>query len=265
MLLRTTMIGVVLLAAGANGQGPRPGGPGAPGWPSRFLGAEAGMPGRVVKNAPYSADVVTESTQTLGDGNRIHQTTTTRVYRDSDGRTRREPALNNLGGLSNSGNLPQLVFINDPMAGLNYTLNATERTAVKSAWSRPPVPRQTSSDAVPGPGRGFGPRPRGGPNAENAKTESLGRQTIEGVLADGTRTTVTIPAGQIGNEQPIQTVNETWYSQELQTTLLSRRTDPRFGETVTRLQNVSRAEPSRSLFEPPVDYKLSERGPGPRQ
>ena len=62
----------------------------------RFLGAEPGRPGRVVVGAPYSADAVTEINQTLADGNRIHPTNTTRIYRDSQGRTRRDPALNAL-------------------------------------------------------------------------------------------------------------------------------------------------------------------------
>ena len=103
-----------------------------------------------------------------------------------------------------------------------------------------------------------------------AKTEALGRQTIEGVQAEGRRTTMTIPAGQAGNELPIHIVTEIWYSPELQTTVLSRHSDPRSGETVTRLTNISRSEPARTLFEAPADYKVSEsaagmsrpRGPG---
>ena len=102
---------------------------------------------------------------------------------------------------------------------------------------------------------------------QNIKTESLGRQSIEGVPADGTRTTMTIPAGRMGNELPIQIVSEHWYSPELQTMVLSRRSDPRMGETVTKLTNVSRNEPSRILFEAPADYKVTEsfgRMPSPR-
>src|SRR6185436_19717937 len=95
-------------------------------------------------------------------------------------------------------------------------------------------------------------------NDPNVKTESLGRQLIEGVPADGNRTTMTIPAGQIGNEQAIQIVTEIWYSPELQTTVLSKRSDPRNGETVFKLTNISRAEPPRTMFDVPVDYKVSE-------
>jgi hypothetical protein len=88
----------------------------------------------------------------------------------------------------------------------------------------------------------------------------LGRQTIEGVPADGTRTTMTIAAGQLGNERPIQIVTERWYSPDLQTVVLSKLTDPRSGETVSKLSNISRNEPPSSLFEPPADYKVSDAG-----
>jgi hypothetical protein len=231
------------------------------------------MPGRVVKNAPYSADMVTETTQTLADGNHIRQSSTAKVYRDTEGRTRREQSLNALGGLAPTSNLPQVVFINDPVAGFNYALNTQNRTATKSAWSRPgrggqapgssqPMARlrQQSVDRSAANAGRWG---RGGAARQNIKSESLGRQTIEGVPADGTRTTMTIAAGQMGNEQPIQIVTERWYSPDLQMVVLSKRTDPRMGETVTRLANISRVEPPSSLFEPPADYKVSDAGNRP--
>ena len=282
MLTRTTLIvaGLVVLAVAASAQNPGPGrgrgrfGPppadaAAPGG-ARFLGAEAGMPGRVVKNAPYSADVVTETTQTLGDGNHIRQSSTVKVYRDSQGRTRREQSLNALGGLAGNASLPQVVFINDPVAGFNYALNPQDRTATKSAWFRPgrggqaqgpnqPMARlrQQSAD---GSAAIAGRRGRGGPGAGALAPQSLGRQTVEGVPADGTRATMTIAAGQWGNEQPIQIVTERWYSPDLQMFVLSKRTDPRMGETVSRVTNISRSEPPNSLFEPPADYKVSDAG-----
>jgi hypothetical protein len=224
---------------------------------ARFLGAEAGMLGRVVKNAPYSADIVTETTQTLTDGNHIRQSSTAKVYRDTEGRTRREQSLNALGGLAPNSNLPRVVFINDPVAGFNYALNPQNRTATKSTWARPGRGGQAQGSSQPMARLRQG---RGGAARQNIKTESLGRQTIEGVPADGTRTTMTIAAGQWGNEQPIQIVTERWYSPDLQTVVLSKRTDPRMGETVSKLANISRSEAPNSLFEPPADYKVAEAG-----
>jgi len=110
-------------------------------------------------------------------------------------------------------------------------------------------------------------RPRRMPaNSANIKTESLGRQMISGVPADGTRTTVTIPAGQIGNAQAIQIVSETWYSPDLQLTVLSKRSDPRSGDSVFQLNNLSRAEPPSTLFVVPGDFSVTEqtRGMNPR-
>jgi hypothetical protein len=278
MVIRTTLIGALVVIGGAYAQGPGFGrGPGGPG--ARLLGAEAGMPGRVVKNAPYSADVVTETTQTLPDGNHIKQSNTVHVYRDSEGRTRREQTLNHLSGLAvgaANGNLPQVAFINDPVAGVNYALDMTNRTASKSAWNRGNAANGMGRRGPGGPPNGNGAatmaRFGGGAPAgmarrgnQNVKTESLGKQMIEGVQADGTRTTMTIPAGEIGNEQPLQVVTETWYSPELQTVVLRKRSDPRSGDTVTRYMNVSRTEPPRTMFEPPADFKTSETGHPQRQ
>ncbi|HWC97153.1 MAG TPA: hypothetical protein VG456_10395 [Candidatus Sulfopaludibacter sp.] len=246
MSIRTMMAGLLALAMGVYAQNPPPGGRGRG---ARFLGAEAGPSGRVVKNAPYSADMITESTQALADGNHIRQSTESRVFRDSEGRTRTEQSLSGLGALAGNTSLPRVVFINDPVAGNNYALNSTNKTATRTFGGM----------RAPRPG---GPpkqdhRPDRMSSGANVKTEALGKQTIEGVVAEGTRTTVTIPAGSVGNEQPIQVVSERWYSPELQTIVLSKHSDPRSGDTTTRLANISRAEPARTLFEVPADYKIN--------
>ncbi|HKQ93837.1 MAG TPA: hypothetical protein VJZ77_24470 [Blastocatellia bacterium] len=90
------------------------------------------------------------------------------------------------------------------------------------------------------------------------KEESLGTQTIEGVTAEGTRVTFTVPAGEIGNTLPMELVRETWYSPELQLVVMSKHRDPRSGETTYRLTNLTRSEPDHSLFGVPADYNVSE-------
>lgn len=278
MSIRTVLISLLTVAAVASAQppargrgwmgAPPPGGGG-------FLGAEPGRPGRVVKNAPYTADVVTETTRALADGNRIHQTVTSRFFRDSEGRTRREQSLGGLSGLAIAASQRQTIVINDPVAAVNYALDPASRTGTRSTWGQgrgsmmqPGANGRGSMGARPRPTDQADPAPRmrGAQTDRNVKTESLGRQVIEGVQADGTRNTVTIPAGQMGNEQAIQIVTETWYSPDLQTIVLSKRTDPFSGETVTRVTNISRTEPAHSLFEVPADYKVTEgvgRGPRP--
>ena len=265
--MRIKMFALIALSAVAFAQGPPPGRGGGRGrmgfdagpGPGGDFGA--GLLRTGVKGAPFTADVVTESSHTLADGNRIRQTVNSKVYRDSEGRTRREQTVS-LNGLSPNSSPQAMIFINDPVSGVNYSLNSKERTGFKSVRSgdggggtpRMPMPPEAGSR---GPGMG-----RRGASDPNFKTEALGRQTIEGIQAEGRRTTMTIPAGQAGNELPIHIVNESWYSAELQTTVLSKHSDPRNGETVTRLINVSRSEPARLLFEAPAEFKLSEMEAG---
>ena len=267
--MRMKMLAMIAISAVAFAQGPPPGRGGgrsrmgfdAPAGPGGDFGPGVLRSG--VKNAPFTADVVTESSHTLADGNRIRQTVNSKVYRDSDGRTRREQTVS-LNGLSPNSSPQPMVFINDPVSGVNYSLNSKERSGFKSVRSSdgrggPPRMPMSTDAAGRGPGgRGPGGMERRSASDPNFKTESLGRQAIEGIQAEGRRTTMTIPAGQAGNELPIHIVNETWYSAELQTTLLSKHSDPRNGDTVTRLINISRSEPARILFEAPADFKLSE-------
>src|SRR5580700_7478183 len=172
MRLLTICAALAVAAAGAPAQNPPPPGRGrGPG--ARFLAGEPGMPGRVIKNAPFTGDLTTETTQVLADGNRIHQTITAHMVRDSEGRTRREQSLSGLGVLGSPSGNTQAIFIDDPVAGVNYALNPTNRTATKSAVA----PRGRGGRGGPPPNGGF----RGGSrNDQNAKTEALGRQTIEG-------------------------------------------------------------------------------------
>lgn len=98
----------------------------------------------------------------------------------------------------------------------------------------------------------------------NFKNDTLGKRIIEGVEAEGTRTTITIPAGQIGNDLPLDTVSERWYSNELKTIVMTTRKDPRSGESTYKLTNLRRGEPGRQLFELPADYKvITEDNVGP--
>jgi hypothetical protein len=220
--------------------------------------------GPIIKGAPYSADLVTETTRVLADGNHIRLVVTVRVYRDSDGRTRREQRLDELIGTAAGAGLPPIVFIQDPVAGVSYTLHPDQHLARWRRLRTRPAPSPESPRPAPRMA------PRGGPGGPGGggrgwRREQLGRQNMEGLPVEGTRTVSTIPPGQAGNEQPLQVVDERWFSSELQTDVLIRRSDPRNGETVTRLTNISRAEPGHSLFERPQDYRRVEgrQGGGP--
>jgi len=232
-----------------------------------------------VKGSPYSAEAMTETVQTLSDGNRIQQKNSSMVYRDSEGRTRREHTVGPIVPLAGGDEPPQLIFINDPVAAVSYVLNPKDHTANKivlpSALKFPAAPAGGGSGTIKATKDVTFDRKvtAGGPEGpfffqnfrtqldSKPETEPLGKRIIEGVESEGSRSILTIPAGQIGNEQPIQIVSERWYSPELETVILSKHSDPRFAETTYRLTSISRSEPSKSLFEVPSDYTVKEGGP----
>src|SRR2546422_1618815 len=103
-----------------------------------FVSHEFNFDGKVVKGAPYSADAVTEMVQTLGDGNRIVRNSSTKIYRDSAGRTRREEAMKAIGPWAVSGEAHVMISINDPVSGVHYSLDPNTKTAHKMI--APPMP-----------------------------------------------------------------------------------------------------------------------------
>lgn len=246
------------------------------------------MHGGVVKGAPYSATVTTEMVQKLVDGNRITHRNSSKTYRDSEGRTRRDQTLPAVGPFA-SAEPPSLSFIHDPVAQVTYVLNHTEKTARKlpqPQWTQggdavgggtapamvplPPLPPAMPGGPAGSPGmRVFTHRiqrvPGGGGAlaqlAENVRRDELGTKLIDGVEVTGTRTTLTIPAGEIGNELPIEVITEEWISALLKVMVSSRTSDPRVGENTYQLTEISRAEPDPGLFKVPPDYQLVEDGP----
>jgi len=241
----------------------------------QVVGAFEKAPTAPVKGAPYSATMNNESIQTLSDGNRIVQTNTGTIARDSQGRTRQDAALPAIGNLS-AASAPHLVFIQDPVAGTSYTLNLTDKTAWKNPM--PPAGIGSSSAAVssstffiqtggavpPVPPPPFPqiPLPKHlAMDESDANTEPLASETMEGLVVNGVRTVRIIPAGQIGNDRPINIVTEIWTSADLRTIVSSKRNDPRMGEQTFRLTNVVRAEPDPSLFTVPTDFKIIDGGP----
>ena len=247
------VVGLLLCGAAlAQGGPPRGFGAGPLGDGIGIEGFAAGPHGKTVAGSPYSANFSITSTQTLPDGNQISRNNTGSVARDTQGRTRRDITLSSIGPWAAEGKpAVHTVFINDVVAGTQYILNVDQKTARKMTWQgRGPRPNTS-----PRP-----PRPR---NSDDGVTTSLGTQLINGVNAEGTRYTRTIPAGAVGNDKPIVITNEQWYSSDLQTVVMSKRSDPRMGETVFQLTNVQRTEPDPSLFQVPADFAVKEGGPRP--
>jgi hypothetical protein len=227
-----------------------PVGVGMPGGTFAFERIMGDFDSAVVKNAPFSARITRESIQLLADGNRIDRKESGTIARDSVGRTRRETSLPAIGPLAASGAVPHFVFIKDPAAGKSYILDEEKKTAgvmsiISSQGKSFPYKIEKYGLAAEEPA---------------VSTESLGTKTIEGLSVQGTRTTRTIPAGRIGNENPIVITTEKWYSPDLQTVVSLTRTDPRFGTTTYQLTSINRADPPQSLFIVPQDYTIKSGG-----
>jgi hypothetical protein len=254
---------------------------------------------RIVQGAPYCADAVHETVQTLADGNRIVQRQQSRQCRDAQGRTRQEVVVP--GGRRH-------VYLRDPVAQEAWMLDTEGKQAIRLdtprrgpgadgaeprawdrllGWSRDLAGRLRSkpAEAMAGPTPPLGPEPVriviGGPGAGELPplpppgampppiafharlrgprgagvVTPLPTETIEGLAANGKRTTWTIEAGKIGNEKPIVVVSEVWSSPDLDITVRSRDADPMTGEENYRVQNVARGEPDPQLFRVPQDFK----------
>ena len=284
---------VLIVAVGAAAQmSPGPalmldGGPGGPAFqagPAMVNMHVDSMDAAPVKGAPFCATVVTEHTQSLADGNRIHTNDSSTLCRDSEGRTRRDAGLNLLGAGQDT-TAPKLVTIVDPVAGVRYLLDSENKIAQKM----PLMPDFKNID-IDGPASGHAQGERkqvmiyqrtGGPGGDvmfndvtvkkigpdsgeaAPNSENLGDQTIEGIHATGTRMTTTIPAGKMGNEKPITVTSERWYSPELKVTVMTKHNDPWAGELKTELKSVNASEPDPSLFAVPADYKVLDVKDGP--
>ena len=212
--------------------------------------------GSPITGAPYSADERTESVQTLADGTHITNTTTNRVYRDSQGRTRTEMSFPGLGG----NDQPHItITISDPVAGKNYTLDPESKTAhamPRMSFDRVRAAEKIQDESVRTAGPGTVVFRQG--RLPSARHEDLGDNMIEGVNAKGSRETRTIETGAMGNDRPITITSERWFSPDLQTEVKSVRSDPRMGATTHTVTNISRTEPDASLFQLPSDYKLAD-------
>lgn len=196
----------------------------------------------IVTGAPYSAEGVTTVKARLVDGTRIERSVTAKFYRDSAGRVRREQTVIGLEVLDPSSDARAVIIISDPVAQVVYSILPAAQTAYRLAFGalKAPTPPTT------------GPQP---------KREALGTRDIDGETAVGSRVVVRIPAGQVGNDRPIEISDERWESQNLKLLLFSRHSDPRSGDVEYRVTKLTRGEPSRELFTVPAGYTITDLPP----
>lgn len=82
--------------------------------------------------------------------------------------------------------------------------------------------------------------------------------TYEGLKVDVSRTVETIGAGVLGNNRPIESLFERYYSPDLKMTVYTKRSDPRSGESIYRMTDIKRSEPEASLFRIPTGFAETE-------
>ena len=247
--------------------------------------------GKIVKNAPYSAQAISEKVQSLPDGNQITLRNAATVYRDSAGRTRREMT-------SDDGEV-RSIMIRD-VDGTAHLLRPRDKTATRIAApremaalardkARERIEQLRKEGKLPAEAAGreaiiikrveraaeraaadsgrrlaldarlagaFGDRAW----SSKAVTRELGTREFNGVKAEGKLRSYDIPAGEVGNRNPIVVTHETWYAPDLQITVHTRHSDPRTGDNTYRLVNLKREEPAPALFTVPSDYTVEDAG-----
>jgi hypothetical protein len=211
---------------------------------------------------PYSATVTTQTRQTYLDGTQVNHSTTTLQYRDADGRVRTETESAGRGG----GEPVRHIVIRDPVSKSSYRLDPATKTAIKMMMAGAAV--APAAGGGRGGGGGVGglrggsvSQPEAVRSRPNQTVEDLGAMTVNGVAARGTRITTVVPAGAIGNDRDFRSVEERWFSPELNLLIKSVTEDPRFGTTIYEMTNISRVAPDPSLFRVPSEYTITSNGP----
>lgn len=214
---------------------------------------------RTTAGAPYSALQENTVLQTLADGTHIESKQQTyQFYRDSQGRQRTEIKQHYFDPTGAQVEFLVYIFIIDPVDCVTYTLDVSKHVAHRITFApngiTPAGATMEQSNAVKQPAPPVVPeelRPK-------TSTERLGTDTIEGLLVEGKKETTTYPVGSQGNDRPFVVTLEVWRSKEPKLIVLSKKSDPRSGETTERLSNIRLGEPSPDLLQVPADYQIQD-------
>jgi hypothetical protein len=213
----------------------------------------------VITGVPVSYQRSQDNIHVLADGTRLtHTSMIDTFYRDSVGRIHIENPVS-LG--RSSGQEPRqirLIKIQDPSTGFQYILDSTNHVAYRFSFM-PCDPSGQENSGNSRSGAKASPTKLAStaahPDPIQRSRESLGTQMFEGIAAEGTRITTVYPVGLFGNDRPITRVCESWYPDvDLGTAVLSKCSDPRFGNSTMRMENISLTEPDPTLFQVPAGY-----------
>lgn len=194
---------------------------------------------RAVAGTPFSADVISQSTQPQANGTPVTQETHGKMFRDSAGRTRSETELQ-----SNAGIARRFVTIVDPMQGTSIVLDVAAKSA--TVFHLPAGPAVGANKVNLAQAARAGIQRSAPPGSEN-----LGAMMMEGFAVNGTR------HASATKSASANVVTESWFSKELNVDLLVNRQGQSASRT-TRLTNITPGEPDPTLFQVPADYTVRD-------
>ena len=201
------------------------------------------LAGETVLNAPYSAERHFISVMRSADGTTHRTESHGSEARDSKGRT--YSADERLWVYLGKEKSEMLYRIQDPVSGTDTKWDSSSKEVKVIHW-HPSAQDADVSKAIEAW------------TIPYSTTEKLGVQKFGGFVAEGTRSSYTVPAGQDHNDQPIVVVHESWYCPELKIVILETNDDPRDGTTRKELVNIVRGEPDVTKYRPPSDYVVHD-------
>lgn len=187
----------------------------------------------VISGRPFQARYQQISTRKTADGQASQEILSGAVFRDNDGRIRKELRLPGA-----PDEVIQIVLLADPANESIHVLDLQSKTFLKERFpaalkeTRHELPFATKEDLSEEDG------------------EALGERELEGLICHGHRS-------HLGDD-----VVEFWYSDDLREVLLEKRTS-RDEENTLRLFEIHRVEPDSELFSIPAGYSpVNEAQPG---
>jgi hypothetical protein len=197
---------------------------------------------------PFSGRDNIEWTRSLEDGTVVKTHLFATLARDSQGRIYRE-RRKFVPVDSNEESKQTEIILSDPVAHTRTTCAVATRHCTITGY-------RASASFTPTPA---GPMDNG---RRYLTREGLGSDVIDGFNVVGTRETISINPGVVGNSQPLVSTREFWYSPDLQVNLSVTRKDPREGTQVIHISDLSRSEPDPAIFQVPTGFVVEDaRGP----
>lgn len=209
-----------------------------------------GKPEKPVVGLPIIADQSVRNVMHLANGMAVTRELKGHFYRSADGVERYEGTVVSTDPANPAP--PVLVYILDRVKRTTVLLNAKLMTAtVQHLPDNATITISFLALQVQPQFRTI--------KQEDVTTNDLGKHTQDMRELVGKRITATIPAGKIGNDQPLQVVSEEWISQQDKLIVKQEEQNPLSGERTFALTNIRSEEPDPALFEIPKGYTVKEQ------